>query len=157
VNRTVREKIKTAALVFFALAALILSAVLVWLVCFPHGQTPLADAFREEPLSVVYTLTGTDKSFEIREADLIAMRKPLMKLELIRPVNEHFPRNARDMLTLTEKDGTVHAITLLRERDKMSGWVGYVNYNGKDYLVDCWMYELFEHMLKEYRLRAGAH
>ena len=152
-----KEKIKTAALVFFALAALILAALLVWITCFPHGQTPLADAFREKPSSVVYTLTGTDREFEIREADLSAMRKFLIRLELIRPVNEHFPRNARDMLTLTEKDGTVHAITLLREREKMSGRVGYVNYNGKDYLVDSWMYELFEHMLREYRLRAGAH
>lgn len=152
-----KEKIKTAALVFFAIASLVLAAILVWLACFPHGQTPLANAFREEPLSVVYTLTGTDQEFEIREADLIAMRKSLIRLELIRPVNEHFPRNARDMLNLTEKDGTVHSITLLRERQKMSGRVGYVNYNGKDYLVDCWMYELFEHMLREYRLMAGAH
>ena len=152
-----KEKIKTAALVFFALATLVLAALLIWITCFPHGQTPLADAFREEPLSVVYSLSGTDQAFEIREADLIAMRKHLMKLVLIRPVNGHFPRNARDTLTLTEKDGTVHSITLLREQSKFSGRVGYINYNGKDYLVDCWMFELFEHMLREYRLEAGAH
>ena len=152
-----KEKIKTAALVFFALATLVLAALLVWITCFPHGQTPLANAFREEPLSVVYSLSGTDKEFKIREADVIAMRKHLMKLVLIRPVNGHFPRNARDTLTLTEKDGTVHSITLLREQSKISGRVGYINYNGKDYLVDCWMFELFEHMLRDYRLKAGAH
>lgn len=125
--------------------------VIIGLSSFFTGTKPFDGEIPEgEPYT--YSVGGTEFEIKLEHKDVLKLRRFLDDFSLIAPTSRRiFHSTLRNTLNVYMPDGSKHSITFKGYKEIFGYKIGFLDYDGQEYLVDYWILKYGDDLCSPYR------